>query len=133
MDAYQTLGISRNATKEEIKKAYHRLAHIHHPDKGGDPKKFIEIKKAYEAIVDLSYKERPYTHGDVYVHDEEDYEAMWRRKTILEQQAERDRLYREAMQKLREIYKQQYSGGLNRKIKTVVYNQRTGKLDIVYE
>lgn len=48
---YRTLGISPGASEEEIKKAYRRLASVHHPDKGGDTKKFQEIQTAYDAIV----------------------------------------------------------------------------------
>ena len=54
-DYYQILGISKNATPEEIKKAYYKLAHKHHPDKGGDESKFKEISEAYQA---LSNKEK---------------------------------------------------------------------------
>lgn len=49
-DYYEILGISRNASQEEIKKAFHRLAHKYHPDKGGDPKKFKEINEAYQVL-----------------------------------------------------------------------------------
>ena len=51
-DYYQILGISRNASSEEIKKAYYKLAHKHHPDKGGDEKKFKEINEAYQTLSD---------------------------------------------------------------------------------
>src|SRR5260370_33180363 len=52
-DYYQILGISRVATEEEIKKAYRKLAHQHHPDKaGGDEKKFKEINEAYQVLSD---------------------------------------------------------------------------------
>ena len=54
-DYYQILGISRNASEEEIRKAFHRLAHQYHPDKGGDEKKFKEINEAYQI---LSNKEK---------------------------------------------------------------------------
>jgi len=54
-DYYQILGISRNASQDEIKKAFRKLAHKYHPDKGGDEKKFKEINEAYQI---LSNKEK---------------------------------------------------------------------------
>ena len=51
-DAYQTLGVARGATDDEIKKAYRKLAGQHHPDKGGDTAKFQEIQQAYETLSD---------------------------------------------------------------------------------
>lgn len=50
-DPYSTLGVNRNASKEEIKKAYKKLAMKHHPDKGGDEKVFKEITTAYDELV----------------------------------------------------------------------------------
>jgi curved DNA-binding protein len=47
---YQILGVDRNATADEIKRAYRRLASKHHPDKGGDKAKFQEIQAAYEQL-----------------------------------------------------------------------------------
>jgi curved DNA-binding protein len=47
---YQTLGVDRNATPDEIKKAYRKLASQHHPDKGGDKTKFQEIQSAYDTL-----------------------------------------------------------------------------------
>lgn len=52
MDHYHTLGVAKNATPEEIKKAYRRLASIHHPDKGGDTAMFQNIQTAYETLSD---------------------------------------------------------------------------------
>jgi DnaJ-class molecular chaperone len=49
---YQTLGVDRNATPEEIKRAYRKLASQHHPDKGGDKHKFQEIEQAYRTLSD---------------------------------------------------------------------------------
>ena len=52
---YEVLGLSENATPEEVKKAYFRLVRVHSPEK--DPEKFQEIRKAYEALKDGPPKE----------------------------------------------------------------------------
>ncbi len=55
-DYYSTLGVSRGASEDDIKKAFRKLAHKYHPDKGsGDEKKFKEINEAYQV---LSNKEK---------------------------------------------------------------------------
>jgi len=54
MDHYTTLGVSRDATQDEIKKAFRNLAMTHHPDKGGDLAKFQEISNAYETLSDTN-------------------------------------------------------------------------------
>ncbi len=52
-DYYNTLGLSKNASSEEIKRAYRRLAHEHHPDKNkGDEQKFKEVSEAYQVLSD---------------------------------------------------------------------------------
>src|SRR5678816_1743986 len=57
-DYYETLGVPKNASEEEIKKAYRKLAMKHHPDRnhGDDSKKaeekFKEAKEAYEMLSD---------------------------------------------------------------------------------
>jgi molecular chaperone DnaJ len=58
-DPYTILGVSKNASPDEIKKAYRKLAHQHHPDKrGGDEKKFKEINEAYQILSDSEKKSR---------------------------------------------------------------------------
>lgn len=53
MDYYKTLGVGKNATFDEIKKAYRKLAHQYHPDKkGGDEAKFKELNEAYQILSD---------------------------------------------------------------------------------
>ena len=51
-DYYSTLGVGPNATPDEIKKAYRKLANQHHPDKGGDQAKFKDISVAYDTLSD---------------------------------------------------------------------------------
>ncbi len=51
-DYYEILGIDKNATEDEIKRAYRKLAHQYHPDKNkGDDKKFKEINEAYQVLI----------------------------------------------------------------------------------
>ena len=51
-DYYKTLGVSKNATADEIKKAYRKLARENHPDAGGDEEKFKDLNEAYEVLSD---------------------------------------------------------------------------------
>ena len=58
MDYYSTLGINRNASQEEIKKAYKKQSMAHHPDRtGGDDSKFKEINEAYQTLNDPKKKQ----------------------------------------------------------------------------
>lgn len=50
MDPYTILGIRKGASADEIKKAYRRLARMHHPDKGGSEEMFKKIQNAYDSL-----------------------------------------------------------------------------------
>ncbi len=56
MSYYETLGLRRGASDLDIKKAYRSLAMKHHPDRGGDEKKFKEIEEAYRTLSDPEKK-----------------------------------------------------------------------------
>lgn len=56
MDHYSTLGVDKNASQEEIKKAYRRMANQHHPDKGGNAAQFQKIQEAYSTLSDAEKK-----------------------------------------------------------------------------
>lgn len=61
-DYYETLGVTREATTEEIKKAFRKLARIHHPDVAKDKstaeEKFKQINEAYEVLSDPEKRQK---------------------------------------------------------------------------
>jgi DnaJ-class molecular chaperone len=64
MDYYSTLGVDRNATDDDIKKAYRKLAMKHHPDRGGDEATFKKISEAYDILSDPQKKQIVDLGGD---------------------------------------------------------------------
>lgn len=57
-DYYETLGVGKDASADEIKKAFRRQAVEHHPDRGGDEAKFKELNEAYEVLKDSDKRQR---------------------------------------------------------------------------
>jgi curved DNA-binding protein len=55
---YQTLGVERTASADEIKLAYRKLASQHHPDRGGDTAKFQTIQAAYDVLGDAGKRQQ---------------------------------------------------------------------------
>ena len=66
MDYYEILGVTKSASQDEIKKAFHKLAHKYHPDKGGDEKKFKEINEAYQVLSDKTKRAQYDQYGRVF-------------------------------------------------------------------
>lgn len=57
-DYYEILGVGKEASADEVKKAFRRLAIEHHPDRGGDEAKFKELNEAYEVLKDEGKRKR---------------------------------------------------------------------------
>tara|TARA_B100001094_G_scaffold315505_1_gene355562 strand:- start:2292 stop:3323 length:1032 start_codon:yes stop_codon:yes gene_type:complete len=55
---YEILGVSRNASIDDIKSAHRKLAREHHPDKGGNPDRFREIQEAFETLSDSNKRQQ---------------------------------------------------------------------------
>ena len=74
-DYYNILGVKRDATEQEIKKAYRRLARKHHPDVNPGDKsaeaKFKEINEAYEVLSDKEKRQKYDRYGDQWQYAEQ--------------------------------------------------------------
>jgi len=71
-DYYEILGISRNASDEEIKKAFRKLAFKYHPDHNNESEaeaKFKEINEAYEVLSDAKKRASYDRYGNVATAD----------------------------------------------------------------
>lgn len=63
---YDVLGVEKSAKKEDIKKAFYKLASKYHPDKGGDAEKFKEINEAYQVLSDDKKRKEYDTYGQTF-------------------------------------------------------------------
>ena len=87
---HKTLGVSVDATKEEVTSAYRRLAMKYHPDRNksiGAEDKFVEVKTAYERIIAAGFEKKPQKassskySGTQY---ERDLMEEWRKNVIIQ-------------------------------------------------
>ncbi|MBU6214639.1 molecular chaperone DnaJ [Patescibacteria group bacterium] len=66
-DYYAVLGVDKKATQDDIKKAFRKLAHKYHPDKGGtDESKFKEITEAYSILSDDKKRREYDAYGQAF-------------------------------------------------------------------
>ncbi len=66
-DYYKILGVNKNASDDEIKKAYRKMAHQYHPDKqGGNAEKFKEINEAYQVLSDKTKRQQYDQFGQTF-------------------------------------------------------------------
>ncbi|VDP15244.1 unnamed protein product [Soboliphyme baturini] len=63
-DPYMILELDSGASLAEIKKQYRKLSLLHHPDRGGEPKKFVAISKAYQALTDEESRKNYEEYGN---------------------------------------------------------------------
>lgn len=63
---YETLGVKKDASADEIKKAFRRLARKHHPDAGGSEDKFKEVNEAYEILSDPEKRKQYDEYGQYF-------------------------------------------------------------------
>lgn len=65
-DYYKVLGVDKKATQDDIKNAFRKLAHKHHPDKGGDDATFKEVTEAYSVLSDEKKRREYDAYGQAF-------------------------------------------------------------------
>lgn len=65
-DYYKTLGVDKKASQEEVKKAFRKLAHEHHPDRGGNEARFKEVNEAYQVLGNEKKRAQYDTYGQTF-------------------------------------------------------------------
>lgn len=79
MNYYATLGVSNTASQDDIKIAFKKLALEHHPDRGGDEKKFAQISEAYDTLKDVA-KRKEYDDPKVFSYNSKTDFDSWLNK-----------------------------------------------------
>jgi molecular chaperone DnaJ len=81
-DLYEILGVNRDASEDELKKAYRKLAMKYHPDRNPDNKdaedKFKEAKEAYEILTDANKRAAYDRYGHAGVDQSDGRRRRWR-------------------------------------------------------
>ncbi|MFA5184830.1 MAG: molecular chaperone DnaJ [Patescibacteria group bacterium] len=67
-DYYDILGVAKSASPDEIKRAFRKKAHEHHPDKGGDAEKFKELNEAYQVLSNAEKRQQYDRFGSAFQH-----------------------------------------------------------------
>ncbi len=81
MELYEILGCEVSATKQELKKAYYKLAQKYHPDHGGDEEMFKKIADAYSILSDEA-KKKLYDEEGIILNESESQAGKWVRDTF---------------------------------------------------
>jgi molecular chaperone DnaJ len=76
-DYYQTLGVNKSASQDEIKTAFRKLAHEHHPDKGGNAEKFKEANEAYQVLGNAEKRKQYDQFGSSFQNGQAGGGAQW--------------------------------------------------------
>ena len=116
-DLYKVLGITKDAAINDIKKAYRKLAQVHHPDKAKGPDKqlhealFREIAEAYEILSDNNqrqeYDDRRIEKSNQKRYEQDMHKQQQEYQRQYQQQQDKYQEYQRYMQKQYEAYEQQ--------------------------